>query len=404
MRVPVRGIVLAVLLAACTTPPPVTVPTPTPTRTPDTLSVTALLDLTGPMEPVGVAQRNAMQLWLDQAQQRAPSAVRIRVKFVDVAGSATRLVIELRRAVVDDRADAVVVGSSAQPDDAFAGAVALAAVPVLLTVPAADVTGTAGGWLFGLAPTPADIATVLVSDMIERRVAAPAAVLIDGSRPALVERSALLTALAEQARPLPEVVDVSGPRAVERAKLAAANGRSLTVLGPAHTYADELREIRADTARTLYLSYLTEATDLAEARGTGMTIRWPGLRALVETPPSPRPLRTAFLQGYTDRHGPPSATAATAYDALGLIGAAAERDPRQLDPARLRQSLETRTFAGVVTEYAFAPTRRSPFDRRGLAMLAPDARGLPGLAPSPSPSPSASPSATPMASPAGTGR
>ena len=106
-----RGLtaLLALLLAACAARTVEIAPTPTPTHEPGTALVTVLLDLSGARAPSGVAQRNAMQLWLDQQQLRG-GPQRIRAKFVDLAGSDAQLLIELRRAAVDDRADAVVIG------------------------------------------------------------------------------------------------------------------------------------------------------------------------------------------------------------------------------------------------------------------------------------------------------
>ncbi len=392
MRVLVLAV--AVLLAACATPPPVIGPTPSPTREPNVLHVSALLDLSGTREPLGAAQRNAMQLWLDQAQQRAPGTVRIRVKFVDVAGSDTRLLIELRRAVIDDRADTVVIGAPVVPDDTLTSAAALAAVPILLTLPTQDITSAGGGWLFGLAPTVGEVAAVLVADMIERRVATPAVAVSDGSHAAAVEQQALLAALGDRAQPRPDVIALTDPGGPERVRLSATSSRSVTLAGPASAYAEVLRAIRADATRGLYLSYLTELADVATARGSGMSVRWPGSRRVVGTAPAGSD-RLSFIQGFTDRHGAPSTAAGSAYDALALIDAAAEQAPGELDPARLRQRLETRTFAGIVTQYTFSVTRHAGFDPRDIVMLTSDARGLPGLAPSPSPSPSPSPPPSP---------
>src|SRR5439155_14572682 len=107
------------------------------------LNVSVLLDLSGARAPSGQPQRSAMQLWLDQ--QSAVAGVRLRARFVDVAGSDARLILELRRAVVDEHADAVVIGVPVPQDDSFAQAVQVAAVPVLLTLPAPEPAATVGG-------------------------------------------------------------------------------------------------------------------------------------------------------------------------------------------------------------------------------------------------------------------
>ncbi len=131
----VLATLLALALGACTTAAPVAQPTPTPTREPNSISVSVLLDLSGPRVPSGTPQRDAMQLWLDTAQVAAPT-VKLHVKFVDVGGSDARVLIELRRAAVEDHADAVVIGVPITLDDTFAEAVRVAGVPILLTLPA----------------------------------------------------------------------------------------------------------------------------------------------------------------------------------------------------------------------------------------------------------------------------
>ena len=107
----VRGlaVALAIFTSACSSAPTTVTPTPSPTHEPGTTLVTVLLDLSGPRAPNGTAQRNAMQLWLDQQQTRGGQQ-RLRAKFVDLAGSEARLLIELRRAAEQDGADAVVIG------------------------------------------------------------------------------------------------------------------------------------------------------------------------------------------------------------------------------------------------------------------------------------------------------
>ncbi|MEK7863371.1 MAG: hypothetical protein AAB295_08930 [Chloroflexota bacterium] len=99
------------------------------------------------------------------------------------------------------------------------------------------------------------------------------------------------------------------------------------------------------------------------------------------TRPTPTPTREPNLLG--SRH------------VTGTAPAWAELAPAELDPVGLRQRLETRTFAGIVTQYTFGATHHAGFAARALVMLSPDARGVPGLAPSPTPSPTPTPSASP---------
>jgi len=132
-----RTLLFAVVMAisACTTANLSTTPTPAPTRDPGSLNVSALLDLSGSRAPSGAPQRDALQLWADQHTIGSP---RVRLRIVDVAGSPSKTVLELRRAAVEDRADAIVIGVPVDYDEAFAAAVQLAQVPVLFTLPIAE--------------------------------------------------------------------------------------------------------------------------------------------------------------------------------------------------------------------------------------------------------------------------
>src|SRR5712691_558782 len=100
-------VTLVLLLGACTAANPSVIPTPTPTRDPNAFNVTALLDLSGSRMPSGGPQRDALQLWADQHSSGTP---RVKLKIVDVAGSPSKTVLELRREAVEARADAIIVG------------------------------------------------------------------------------------------------------------------------------------------------------------------------------------------------------------------------------------------------------------------------------------------------------
>src|SRR5207244_13501981 len=113
-RAPSTGalVALVLLLSACTTPNPSVTPTPVPTRDPNALNVTALLDLSGSRAPNGGPHRDALELSADQHSSATP---RLKLKIVDVASSPSKTVLELRRAAVEARADATVVGPSVAP-------------------------------------------------------------------------------------------------------------------------------------------------------------------------------------------------------------------------------------------------------------------------------------------------
>ena len=182
---------LAAVLVSCTTPP-VVVPTPTPTREAGVLNVFVLLDLSGPRAPSGQAQRNAMQLWIDEP---TTAPVKLHVSFVDVAGSDTKLLLELRRAVVDGGADALVIGVPMSVADPTMSAIGLGAVPTLLTLPIAEPAAAPGGaFTFALAPSPEQIAEAMASDLITRGIVQPMVFASDESRAAMNERTAFVAA------------------------------------------------------------------------------------------------------------------------------------------------------------------------------------------------------------------
>src|SRR5206468_2985359 len=276
-----RTLLFAVVMAisACTPANLASTPTPAPTRDPGSLNVSALLDLSGSRAPSGAPQRDALQLWADKHTIGSP---RVRLRIVDVAGSPSKTVLELRRAAVEDRADAIVIGVPVDYDEAFAAAVQLAQVPVLFTLPIAE-PATAGGWAFALAPTPAQLARATLDQAAGRVVLSSTVVVSDESVTAITERAALVAELAR------------------RGVTANAN-----------------------------------------------------------------PARAVFARSYTDRAGPPTSLAATAYDALSLLATAAEGG---FDPVRMRDRLQKGTFAGVATTYSFTMSRHAGFALEDIAFL-----------------------------------
>ncbi len=386
-----RGLVVALtfFLAACLTRPAEITPTPSPTHEPGTTAVTVLLDLSGTRAPSGVAQRNAMQLWLDQDQARGRQQ-RVRAKFVDLAGSDARVLIELRRAAEEDRADAVVIGVPFAYDETFARALTLARLPVVLTLPAPDPMSLAGGgWAFALAPTYARLARAAVDDATARGVLLPILLASDESAAAIAERLALATELEQRGLIAPTVVVVGAQDAAARLRAGASFARSAFFTGPAATYVDATRSLAAgDITPRVYLSYLIEAGDaLALREGVDLAI-WPGSRNLAAISTAPTTAeRAAFLQTFTARHGAPSTLAATAYDALALIDAAAESVGGTPDRARLRDRLEATTFAGITTRYTFTATRHAGFDTVDLVYMRWSSGARPGFALAPEPAP-----------------
>src|SRR5207249_3587101 len=214
-RAPSTGalVALVLLLSACTTPNPSVTPTPVPTRDPNALNVTALLDLSGSRAPNGGPQRDALQLWADQ---HSSATLRLKLKITDVAGSPSKTVLELRREAVEARADAIIVGASVGYDDAFAAAVQLAQVPVLFTLPIPEPATRGGGWAFGLAPTPAQLARVVLDDAARRSVLSSGLLVSDESTTAVAERIALVKELAHRQGVTPNVVTVTPADATQK--------------------------------------------------------------------------------------------------------------------------------------------------------------------------------------------
>jgi len=387
----VRGLaaLLVLFLAACAALPTEIRPTPSPTHEPGTTLVTVLLDLSGPRAPSGTAQRNAMQLWLDQQPLRGGQQ-RLRATFVDLAGSDARLLIELRRAAEEDRADAVVIGVPFAYNETFASALGVARLPVLLTLPAPEPTSTAGGgWAFALAPTYADLARIAVTDATERGVLLPILLASDESPPAIAERLALARELEQRGLITPTVVTVNGQDVASRVRPGASFAHSAFFTGPAATYVDVTRSLfTAGITPRVYLSYLTEASDASSLREGADIATWPGSRNLAALSTAPTtPARAAFVQEFAARHGAASTLAATAYDALALIDAAAETVGGTPDRGRLRDRLEATTFAGITTRYAFTAARHAGFDRLDLVYLRWSAGARTGFALAPEPAP-----------------
>lgn len=357
---------LALLFVACSTPT-TPVPTPQPTREPGTLNVSVLLDLSGSRAPSGQAQKNAVQLWIDQP---ATSTLKVNVRFVDVAGSDAKLLLEMRRAVVEDRADALVIGVPVALEGALSDAIRVAAVPVLLTLPIAEPAGSPGGaFTFALAPSPEQIARATVDDLVSRGLLQPMLLAGDSTHAAAVERGALVAELKRRALAVPGAVSLDTSDGAQRAHAATTVAKSVVLTGASAPYGDVIRSIPvAAGAPVVYLSYLTETADVTNLREQSALATWPGSRSLAFAQ-LPATASASFQQRFSDKYGAPSTLAATAYDALLLLDSAATAVPNELDAERLRQRLEANTVSGVVTAYSFSPSRHLGFALRDLALL-----------------------------------
>ncbi|MGH2498973.1 MAG: ABC transporter substrate-binding protein, partial [Candidatus Limnocylindria bacterium] len=253
--------------------------TPSPPPELGVLAVTALLDLSGERGPSGNAQRNALQLWLDRRGTGVPVQPAVRLKVVDVAGSDARLLIELRRAAEEDRADAVIVGSPVAMASTFGQVVALAALPVVLTLPFPEPVAQPGGrWIFALAPA---------HDALARyALGAPAAPgvtleLTSGSPASAAESTALRE---ESSRRGAQLTTIRVDRARDDPPLATL-ARTLAVAGRVHVtgapreYAGIAQAIQQSaTAATFQLSYLADPADLGDFRDRAIDATWAGSR------------------------------------------------------------------------------------------------------------------------------
>ncbi len=301
-------VVLTVVLGACTAANPSATPTPTPTRDPNALNVTALLDLSGSRAPNGAPQRDALQLWADQHASGTP---RVKLKITDVAGSPSKTVLELRREAVEARADAIIVGASVEYDDAFAAAVQLAQVPVLFTLPIPEPATRGGGWAFGLAPTPAQLARVVLDDAARRSVLSSGLLVSDESTTAVADRIALVKELAHR-QVTPNVMTVTPADATQKLRPLLATTTIVFFAGTPRTYLEAARTATAGT--TLYLSYLCDFADIGDLRDTAPLAVWPGSRWVATSATGTSTLaRASFVQTYTDRVRPRKASTRSAF-------------------------------------------------------------------------------------------
>jgi hypothetical protein len=355
------ALALVLFLSACTAANPSATPTPTPTRDPNALNVTALLDLSGSRAPNGAPQRDALQLWADQHSSGSP---RVKLKITDVASSPSKTVLELRREVVEARADAIIVGAAVDYDDAFATAIQLAQLPVLFTLPIPEPATRGGGWAFALAPTPAQLARRVLDDAAQRSVLASGLLVSDESTTAVAERIAYVNELARR-QVTPNVVTVMPAEATQKLRPLLPTAAMVFLAGTPRTYLEAARTVTVGT--TLYLSYLSDFNDIGDLRDAAPLAVWPGSR-WIATPPlgGSATARAIFTQTYTDRAGPPTSIAASAYDALALLSSAAEKS---IDPVSVRDQLQSGTFTGVATTYTFSPSQHAGFNAGDLALL-----------------------------------
>lgn len=322
----------ALVVAGCAAPSPA-MPTPSPTREPGTLTVTALLDLSGPRAALGNAQRNALQLWVDQQQVRGTQQLRLRWKAVDVAGSEARLIVELRRASWGEGADAVIVGTPlALYGDNLLRATELARLPILLTLPAPEPPLDGGRWLFALAPGQDRLDALVPADLAARGIA---------------------EAPFRLAPPGTDVIHYPAQLGDVRAMRMSGAPKEYPRL------AALLKQVVP--APIAYFPYLTDPNELGDLKDAPLVSLWPGSRRVVGGSPAfQAPARRDFVKAYTDRHGPPATWAATAYDALGLVTAAAERSAAAAErgTAALRESirdrLEEASIVGIASTYRFS--------------------------------------------------
>jgi ABC-type branched-subunit amino acid transport system substrate-binding protein len=368
-----RIVAILALVVACTGPAPAVVQTPSPSREPGVLTVAVFLDLSGPRSALGVAQRNAIDLWADE--QRA-NRIPVKVRTVDVGDSDARLFLELRRAAVDDPVDAAVVGTPVAWDDTLGRALDLAAFPVLFTLPlAADPVARVGGrWAFAMAPSISALAASEVDDARRRGALSPSLILTPPATRVDPTAAALDAELARRSLPVITHVALAADGSVPpvvRSGLSVL--RSVHCTAPPLSCAAVADAARAAGAPTFfYLPYTTAPSEVSDRPGLAARAVWLGsARTLPFDAPPVMPVNQArdrFLRTYGERWGAAGTQAATAYDALSLLVAAADRAGAD-DPASLRDALERITMPLIASTYSFGPARHSGPDPADLAYL-----------------------------------
>ena len=340
---------LALLLAACTSAPPVAAdPGPIATHQAGTISVAALLDLSGNRAPKGDAQRNAMQQWAD-AQRGTP---RVKLRIVDVAGSDAKVLLELKRATEAGDTDAIIIAVPVILDSALSRAVGLLGRPVLFTLPVPDpvTVGEDGRWMFGLAPSPEALARVAVDALLSRTT--PAVVVTSGTLVAGRDELAITSVFRSQERLLPLVMSAAPEQRdafTQRFKAFARTGSAVFFTGAAFDYLSPVRLIPSGTTGgpSVFLSYLTDANDASRLGDVSPAVRWPALR---------RAIGSAL-----------GSQALSATDALALLASTSEGP---YDAERSRARIEDGTFTGMAATYSFTRSRHTGVDSTDIALAA----------------------------------
>jgi hypothetical protein len=163
----------------------------------------------------------------------------------------------------------------------------------------------------------------------------------------------------------PNVVTVTPAEATQKLRPMLATTTTVIFAGTPRSYLEAARTVSVGT--TMYLSYLCDLGEIGDLRDAAPLALWPGSRwiAAASTGTSTT-ARASFIQTYTDRAGPPTSVAASAYDALALLSSAAERS---IDPHSVRDRLQSGTFAGVATTYRFSPSQHAGFSSADLGLL-----------------------------------
>jgi hypothetical protein len=204
----------------------------------------------------------------------------------------------------------------------------------------------------------------VLDDAAQRSVLASGLVVSDESTTAIAERIALVKDLARR-QVTPNVVTVTPNDATQKLRTLLVTTPIVIFAGTPRTYLEAARTVTAGTS--LYFSYLCDFGDVGDLREAAPLAAWPGSR-WVATPPTgtSTSARTSFLQSYTDRAGPPTSVAASAYDALALLSSAAEKG---IDPSSVRDRLQSGKFTGVATTYTFSASQHAGFNTADLALL-----------------------------------
>jgi hypothetical protein len=192
-----------------------------------------------------------------------------------------------------------------------------------------------------------------LDDSARRGTAGSSAIVTDAKDSIDAYADAIAATAAAQSIGVPRRVVIAGSDAVPATLRSAMSGlRSLHCTAAASVCGALARIAQSAHAPTLfYLSYLTAASEVSSRADLAARSIWPG-----------------SIRAFADERGPASTAAASAYDAMTLLAAAAQRSGPG-DRQAMRDALERITMSLIATTYSFGPSRHAGADLNDLAEL-----------------------------------